>query len=306
MNSVSLLAPAKINLYLKIVGDRLDGYHELVMLMQSIELSDILRFHLNGTENIRLFCDNPQVPTDQSNLIFKAVNLLKDKYRDAYHNFGGVDITLDKRIPIAAGVAGGSGNAAATLVGLNLLWKLNLNLEQLTLLAAKLGSDVPFSLVGGTALATGRGEKLQGLPPLEQLWLVLAKYESLGISTAWAYQTYRKNFSHTYGQNKQENFPLLDAVIAKDFEQIGKLLHNDLEKVVLVNYPQVQNLRDILGQFGTIGTMMSGSGPSVFTLCRTEQEALQIQQQLKSQINDSDLKIWTTRLIGKGIQIIGS
>jgi len=173
------------------------------------------------------------------------------------------------------------------------------------LLAAQLGSDVPFSLVGGTALATGRGEKLQSLPPLEQLWLVLAKYESLGISTAWAYQSYRKNFSDTYGQNKQESFPLLDAVLAQDFEQIGKLLHNDLEKVVLVNYPQVQNLRDILGQFGTIGTMMSGSGPSVFTLCRTEQEALQIQQQLKSQINDSDLKVWTTRLIGKGIQVIG-
>ncbi len=306
MNSVSLLAPAKINLYLKIIGDRPDGYHELLMLMQSIELSDILKFHLNGTEQIRLFCDNPDVPNDDSNLILKAVYLLKNKYSKAYYNFGGVDIRLDKRIPIAAGVAGGSGNAAAALVALNLLWKLKLDLDQLQILATQLGSDVPFSLIGGTALATGRGEKLRSLPPLENLWLVLAKYESLSVSTVWAYQAYRHKFDHTYGQSLQDSFPLLDSVMAQDFDQIGKLLHNDLEKVVLPTHPEVQKLRDILEKIGGLGTMMSGSGPSIFTICRSQREALSIQQELQRQVDNDDLKVWTTRFIGKGIQVTGN
>jgi 4-diphosphocytidyl-2-C-methyl-D-erythritol kinase len=172
MNHVYLLAPAKINLYLEIVGNRPDGYHELLMLMQSIELSDLLEFRLTGIEDIRLYCQHPQVPTDQSNLIYKAVNLVKQKFPSAYNNFGGMDITLNKKIPIAAGVAGGSGNAAATLVGLKLLWRLGLTENQLKELGAQLGSDVPFSLVGGTALASGRGEKIDSLPPLENLWLV--------------------------------------------------------------------------------------------------------------------------------------
>jgi len=311
MNSVYLLAPAKINLYLEIVGDRPDGYHELIMLMQAIELSDLLEFRLTGIEDIRLFCQHSQVPTDQSNLIYKAVNLLKKKFPAAYNNFGGVDITLTKRIPIAAGVAGGSGNAAATLVGLNLLWRLGLQNNQLQELAAELGSDVPFSLVGGTALATGRGEKIQPLPPLESLWLVLAKYDSLGISTPWAYQTYRQQFSATYIQDSQArehrsktiySEPLLQAILAQDAPKIGQLLHNDLEKVVLPAYPQVNQLRQAFQKAGGLGTMMSGSGPSVFTLCQSEEEAKAIQTQVQTELASLDLQCWVTRLVNKGVQ----
>ena len=310
MNSVYLLAPAKINLYLEIVGDRLDGYHELVMLMQAIELSDTLEFRLTGIEKIRLFCQDPQVPTDQTNLIYKAVNLLQKKFPAAYHNFGGVDITLNKRIPIAAGLAGGSSNAAATLFGLNLLWRLGLSIEQMQELGAQLGSDVPFCLTGGTALATGRGEKISSLPDLDKMWLIIAKYETLGISTAWAYQSYRQAFSDTYLQARSKDIiytePLVKAILAQDKAQIGQLLHNDLEKVVLPAYREVAKLRQAMQEIGGLGTMMSGSGPSVFTLCNSAEEAILMQQKIDTQFNTCDLKTWVTPLVSGGVRIVKS
>ncbi len=310
MHSVSLLSPAKINLYLEIVGNRPDGYHELVMLMQAIELSDLLEFRLNGTEEIRLFSEHPHIPTDQSNLIYRAANLLKKEFPEAFNNYGGVDITLDKFIPIAAGLAGGSSNAAATLVGLNLLWRLGLTQTQIQELSAQLGSDIPFCVTGGTALATGRGEKIDSLPSIEDLWLVLAKYESLEVSTAWAYQTYRQQFSHTYPidthnrGNQTHSVPIIRAIVDKDTAQIGRLLHNDLEKVVLPAYPQVELLRQTLQKAGGLGTMMSGSGPTVFTLCKSLEAAQAIQEQAQTKLNNGDLKFWITRFVTHGVKIV--
>jgi len=313
MRSYTLLAPAKINLYLEVLGDRPDGYHELVMILQSIELADQIEVRGNGTEKIRLFCHHPDVPLDESNLAYRAAKLMAKNFPKVYANLGGIDITLDKRIPIAAGLAGGSTDAAAVLVGLDLLWQLGLTQPELQTLAAQLGSDVPFCIAGGTAIATGRGEKLDPIKDLDNLWIVLAKYRNIAVSTPWAYQTYRQQFHRNYLQEKNDiqsrtseihSGPLVSAIVHKNPEKIGQLLYNDLEKVVLPEYESVAKLRKILAKVGGLGTMMSGSGPTVFTLCQSESEAEQIRHQAESEISDPYLDFWVTQLTNKGIQVV--
>ncbi|MEB3310678.1 MAG: 4-(cytidine 5'-diphospho)-2-C-methyl-D-erythritol kinase [Snowella sp.] len=312
MRSYTLLAPAKINLYLEIFGDRPDGFHELVMILQSIELADQLEIRANGTEQIRLFCDHADVPLDDTNLTYRAAKLMMAQFPSVYANYGGIDITLDKRIPVAAGLAGGSTDAAAVLVGMNLLWRLGLTKPELQRLAAQLGSDVPFCIAGGTAIATGRGELLDPIQDLNNLWVVLAKYRNIAVSTPWAYGTYRQQFGDTYLQEAREMQsrtsaihagPLVSAIAHQDGKQIGQLLYNDLEKVVLPEYKAVAKLRSVLAQAGGLGTMMSGSGPTVFTLCESQAEAERIRQQAETELNDPHLGFWVTRLTNKGIQV---
>lgn len=311
-HSYTLLAPAKINLYLEIIGDRPDGFHELVMILQSISLCDRIKLHPNGREQFRVFCSSEQVPSDQTNLAYKAAQLMRQHFPQHFANYGGVDLTIEKNIPVAAGLAGGSANAAAALVGIDLIWKLGLTLSELQALASQLGSDVPFCLSGGCAIATGRGEKLGLIQPLENLWLVLAKYNNLAVSTAWAYQTYRQQFYESYlsdrtgidQRTKQvHSGPLVHAIIQKENAKIGQLLHNDLEKVVLSEYPLVAQLRETMQRMGGLGTMMSGSGPSVFTLCESVEQAKQMQKSLREAIPDPNLGIWIAQLINTGISI---
>ncbi len=313
MRSYTLLAPAKINLYLEILGDRPDGYHELIMILQSIELADQIEVRGNGTEKIRLFCPHPDVPLDESNLAYRAAKLMTENFPKVYANLGGIDITLDKRIPIAAGLAGGSTDAAAVLVGLDLLWQLGLTQPELQTLAVQLGSDVPFCIAGGTAIATGRGEKLDSIKDLDNLWIVLAKYRNIAVSTPWAYQTYRQQFHHNYLQENNDiqsrtseihSGPLVSAIVHKNSQKIGQLLYNDLEKVVLPEYESVAKLRKILAKAGGLGTMMSGSGPTVFTLCQSASEAEQIRHQAESEMGDPQLDFWVTQLTNKGIQVV--
>ena len=186
MRSYSLIAPAKINLYLEIIGNAPGGYHELAMVLQSISLADRVHLRANGTQRFQCHCNNAQVPGDRTNLAYRAAELMAKQFPEAFSRYGGVDIYIQKQIPVAAGLAGGSSNAAAVLVGVNLMWQLGLTQPQLQQLAAQFGSDIPFCVSGGTALATGRGEILEPLPDLGQLSVVLAKYRSLEISTAWA------------------------------------------------------------------------------------------------------------------------
>jgi 4-diphosphocytidyl-2-C-methyl-D-erythritol kinase len=180
-------------------------------------------------------------------------------------------------------------------------------------LAAQLGSDVPFCIAGGTAIATGRGEKLDPIKDLDNLWIVLAKYRNIAVSTPWAYQTYRQQFHRSYLQEKKDiqsrtseihSGPLVSAIVHKNSEKIGQLLYNDLEKVVLPEYESVAKLRKILAKAGGLGTMMSGSGPTVFTLCQSESEAEQIRQQAESEISDPHLDFWVSQLTNKGIQVV--
>ncbi|MEH2080583.1 MAG: 4-(cytidine 5'-diphospho)-2-C-methyl-D-erythritol kinase [Nostoc sp.] len=316
MRSYSLIAPAKINLYLEIIGDRPDGYHELAMILQSIGLADQIGVRSSSTDNIRVRCNHPQVPTDKSNLAYRAAELMVRQFPQAFAKYGGVEITVNKQIPVAAGLAGGSTNAAAVLVGIDLLWKLGLTQSELEELAGTLGSDVPFCIAGGTAIATGRGEQLSLLPNLDTMYIVLAKYRSLEVSTAWAYKTYRQQFSHSYIRdsdslvaraNAVHSKAIVKAILDKDAGEIAQKLHNDLERVVLSVYPQVLQLREVFAnQEGVLGTMMSGSGPTVFALFKSQQQAEQVKLQVREAILDEDLELFVTRTITHGIQVASS
>lgn len=314
MRSYSLIAAAKINLHLEIIGARPDGYHELVMVLQSIDLADQIDLRSISTDTIRVRCDHPQVPQDQSNLATRAAQLMAAQFSHAFAQYGGVEITIHKRIPVAAGLAGGSTDAAAVLVGLDLLWQLGLTQSELQELAAQLGSDVPFCIAGGTALATGRGDRLSPLASLDHLYVVLAKYRSLTVSTAWAYQTYRQQFSSSLvadthvasGADAVHSGPIVKAIIHKDGLQIGQRLHNDLERVVLPAYPQVSQLREAFHNAGGLGAMMSGSGPTVFALCESHNQAQQIQQKIRVAFPDPDLDLWVAQLSSTGISVVST
>ena len=315
MDSCSLIAPAKINLYLEIIGDRSDGFHELVMILQSVELADRIDIQPSNTEEIYIYCDHPQVPADKTNLAYRAAELMCQTFPDVYANYGGVAIKIEKNIPVAAGLAGGSGNAAAVLVGINLIWKLGLTRPELQELAAKLGSDIPFCVSGGTAIATGRGEKLAVLKNLTETWVILAKYDNISVSTPWAYKTYRQQYKDSYIRDPAKvesrtaevhSSPLLKAIAHQDSQQIGKLIYNDLEKVVLPEHPQVAQLKAAFATQAILGTMMSGSGPTVFALCESKENAIAVKQKVENQINDSHLSFWITKLASNGIQIINN
>ena len=312
MQSYSLIAPAKINLYLEIVGDRPDGFHELVMILQSVELADIIDIKPSDTEDIHIYCDHPQVPTDKTNLAYRAADLMCNLFPDLYANYGGVSIRIKKNIPVAAGLAGGSSNAAAVLVGINLLWELGLTQLELEDLAARLGSDISFCVTGGTAIATGRGEKLDKIDLLKKAWVVLAKYKNLSVSTPWAYQTYRQQYSNTYISDVAEiesrtsqlrSGPLVTAIKQQNEREVGRLIQNDLEKVVFPEYSQVEQLKQAFAQRDVLGTMMSGSGPTVFALCESEASAIAVEREVREQINDPQLKFWITKFSTTGITI---
>ncbi len=315
MRPYTLIAPAKINLYLEIIGDRPDGYHELVMVMQSVSLADVVQLRANGTDRFRVSCDHPQVPTDASNLAYRAAKQMAEQFPEAFRRFGGADLSIQKHIPVGAGLAGGSTDAAAVLVGLDLMWNLGLTQVEIQELGAQLGSDVPFCVTGGTAIATGRGEQLSPLPPLDRLYVVLAKYRSLSVSTPWAYQAYRQQFSQTYVRDdhslegrrqRVHSGPMVTAISHQDGEAIGKLLHNDLEKVVLPAYPPVKQLRQAMADLSKLGGMMSGSGPTVFALAETPAEAANIHQAIRTRFADPDLEIWTAQFCATGIKPVES
>lgn len=315
MRSLTLTAPAKINLLLHIAGDRADGFHELVMVMQSIDLADTVTVTERREPGIALTCDRLNVPTDSNNLAWKAADLMQRRFPDVAKKQGGIAIDLVKRIPMGAGLAGGSADCAAVLVGINLLWKLELTRLELQTLAAELGSDISFCVAGGTALCTGRGEIIDPLPELNNLYAVLAKYKDLPVPTPWAYKAYRRQFGVTYPATESEldrhrerlkTGSMMTAIVRGDGVAIGASLHNDLEKVVLPQYPKIQTLRNEFSKTDSLGVMMSGSGSTVFALAQSLDQAETIASLLRSAIQDADLEFWITKFCRSGVQLIDS
>jgi 4-diphosphocytidyl-2-C-methyl-D-erythritol kinase len=275
--AISLQCFAKINLFLEIVGVRPDGFHEVVMVLQNIDLADTVQ--ITTQREITIRCDHPQVPTNEENIAYKAVQVMQQ----ALGRKDGALIEIEKKIPVAAGLAGGSANAASVLVGLNLLWDAGLTVRELEKLAQLLGSDVPFCIDGGTALAVGRGEILSPLLSFKGIPLVLAKARNLAISTAWAYTTYREQYADAKPA-KASNLPLLlSGLVHHDFERMTKHLYNDLERVILPGYAEVAYLKQRMSEAGASGVMMSGSGPSVFGLCSDEAQARSVLSQISQE-----------------------
>ncbi len=313
MRSLTLTAPAKINLLLHIAGDRPDGFHELVMVMQSIDLADTVTVAERREAGIGLTCDRLNVPTDSSNLAWKAAELMQQRFPEIAKKHGGLAIDLQKRIPMGAGLAGGSADCAAVLVGIDLLWDLGLTQAELQGLAAELGSDISFCVAGGTALCTGRGEIIDPLPELDNLYAVLAKYKDLPVPTPWAYKTYRAEFGPTYPATATEldrrleqlrTGAMMSAIVRGDAAAIGAGLHNDLEKVVLPHYPKIQQLRDAFAQTDSLGVMMSGSGSTVFALAQSLEQAGAIALAMQTQFSDPTLEFWVTKFCHSGVQLV--
>jgi len=264
-------APAKINLTLDVLYKRPDGYHEVEMIMTTVDLAD--RVWLKPTEDgkITIKASERFVPSDRKNLAYQAADLLRKEY--GIHK--GVEITLDKNIPVAAGLAGGSSDAAAALRGLNRLWDLQLSADKLAELGARIGSDVSFCVYGGTALATGRGEKIQHLAAPPNCWVILAK-PSISVSTADIYRNLDTS-SIQHPDTKQ----MMDALASNDYQQMCRSLGNVLEPVTMKLYPQVVVLKEKMEQFGADAVLMSGSGPTVFGLVKHESRVSRIYNGLK-------------------------
>lgn len=305
MPTCILLAPAKINFHLEILGLRSDGFHELAMVMQTVAVADRVTLKLRADRQITITCNRPAVPLDRTNLAHRAVELMAQRFPQAAT---GVDIDLEKHIPMAAGLAGGSGNGAAVLVGLNQLWQTGATVTELQDLAAQLGSDLPFSISGGTALATGRGEILDPLPTLHQGAVVLGKYRSLEVSTPWAYRTYREQFGSSYPERsnaQQTHAPeLIQAIQHRAPAAIGRALYNDLEKVVLPTHRQVAALKAAFSSTNPLGVLMSGSGPTVFAWVENIAQAEEIKAQVGQLLPDPDLELLAAPLCDRGVQII--
>ncbi|MAR69022.1 MAG: 4-(cytidine 5'-diphospho)-2-C-methyl-D-erythritol kinase [Nitrospina sp.] len=247
--------PAKINLGLHIHKKREDGFHELETILQMVTWFDELQ--LEGTcEKVELFCDTPEIPNDETNLVVKAARLLQKHFPG---RCAGVNITLKKSIPSGAGLGGGSGNAAGVLLALNHLWDLKISRENLIALSGELGSDVPFFLISPCAIGTGKGEILEPIKNPINLY-VLMIYPNLPLSTPWVYGNLKLKLT----KHKNNISILTNFLMRSDFAQLGAGLYNDLEPIVFKRYPEILEIKNELLRSGAGGALLSGSGSTVF------------------------------------------
>ncbi len=250
METLTLSAPAKINYLLDVIGKRSDGYHDLRMIMQRVNLCDEIKLTLTNTSGINVICNSNGAPNGPNNIAWKASRALFDIAESAY----GVSIFITKNIPVAAGLGGGSSDAATVLMGLNELLKLGLTDQQLMETGRKLGADVPFFIFKKTALAEGIGEKLTHLPEMPKCWIVLIN-PGVHVSTAWVYRSLQ--LTNKGELNKLPKF-------FKSIEDIVAIMSNDLESVTIQAFQVIAKIKKRLMDLGALGSMMSGSGPTVF------------------------------------------
>lgn len=277
---------AKINLTLDILGTREDGFHEVAMVMQAVGLSDVLTLEKREAPGVGLSIDVPWLRADEKNLAYRAAKLMQEEY----HLPGGVEIHLTKRIPMAAGLAGGSADAAAVLRGMDELYELGAGDEKLCELGARLGSDIPFTLMGGTMLATGRGEVLRRLPDFPETFVVLAK-PHVSVSTAWAYGAYD---THPAEQHP-DNDAMIRAIEAGDRRKAASFLCNVLESATIKRYEVISKLKEMMKEAGAMASLMSGSGPTVFGLAKTREQA----EKIAAAVRLPDVDVFITKTIAK-------
>jgi len=258
--AIELLSPAKVNVFLKITGQRIDGYHELLTVFVPVSLYDKLIIS-KSEKGLEVYYRGREIPNNQNNLVSRAAISFFEKTGIKK----GIKITLIKNIPISSGLGGGSSNAATTLKGLNQLWPNALSKEDLEKLALSLGADVPFFLLQKPAMARGIGEILQPIENFPSLWYVIVS-PNLMISTAWTYERFKLNLTNNRNQNKMSSFK-------KNIFNIPELLFNDLERVTLVKYPFLSSIKESLLQVGALGALMTGSGPSIFGLFDSAKKA---------------------------------
>ena len=270
--SLELKALAKINLGLDVLGRRENGYHDVRMVMQTIYLYDNVTLNKTEEAGIQLKTNLSYLPVDENNIAYKAAKMLIEEFNIQE----GVEIILDKHIPVAAGMAGGSSNAAAVLVGMNRLFGLGLSQQELKDRGVKLGADVPYCIMRGTVLAEGIGEILTPLAPMPKCFILVAK-PGIGVSTKTVYEK--------LDAKEIENHPDIDGVIAGlaegNLKKIATSMGNVLENVTIPDYPIIEDIKNVMKEEGALNAMMSGSGPTVFGIFDDKKLAKNAGQKIK-------------------------
>lgn len=272
MKKIKLDAYGKINLGLDVLGKRDDGYHDLDMVMQSVDLCDKITITKNDSDEITVKSNTGKIPNDESNLAYKAAKLIIDEFKINK----GVEIEIEKNIPISGGMAGGSTDCAAVLKGMNKLFKLKLSEEELMERGVKLGADVPFCIMGKTARAEGIGEVLTPIPNKLKGYIVLAK-PPISVSTGFVYG----RIDEVEVENKPDTEAMIEAIEKNDLKGLADSICNVLEEVTIPDYPIVQEIKDKMIKNGALNAMMTGSGPTVFGLFDDKKKAVAAVDELK-------------------------
>lgn len=293
MNSIDLKSRAKVNLSIDVLGKREDGYHLVEMIMQTIDLYDKLKITEKEENSILIKSNSLDIPLNEDNIMYKAVKLLKNQFNIEK----GIEISIEKNIPVAAGMAGGSSNAAAVLVGLNKLWNLGLSENELKDIGLKLGADVPFCITGGSALAEGIGEKLTNIKGLPEDLNILVCKPNIFVSTKEVYQSLNMDKVKRRPQNKE----LINALQKEDVKFISENMVNVLEEVTSLKYSEIGQIEDIMIKNKALGSMMSGSGPTVFGLFDNKDCAIKAKEDLQAKYN----QVYLVKSSNKGVEIYG-
>lgn len=284
VKELHLNAYAKVNLTLDVGAERPDGYHEIESVMHTIALHDSITLREAGSGTEVVVKDGSTVPSDHRNLVARTAEMLREMFGVTRP----LQIELTKRIPVAAGLGGGSSDAAVTLLGLVQMWKLRLERRELLALAVRLGADVPFFLEGGGAVARGKGERITYLPPLPTTWTVLAR-PRVEVSTAWAYRQLPSGGIPA----RPNTAAMIDAVSREDVRGVGRLLHNVFEDVIARTHPAVKEIHARILRGEAYGASMSGTGPTVFGLMANEAAARKIADDLRA-VPDVDVHVTRT------------
>lgn len=285
MKEIEIDSYSKINLTLNILAKRQDGYHDIETIMQSINLADKI-YIKEEKEGIKIKCNHPMVPVDYQSLTYRSAKMILNRYRITK----GVKIEIDKKIPLASGMAGGSANSASILVGINKLFTLNLSNKDLREIGEELGMDVPFCIQNGTALAYHKGEKVTPLPLINPpLWILIIN-PGFEIPTKWAYNNL--DFEQIK-KEKNNTKAMLKALKERELQGIAKNLFNSFEGLIIKKYPEIEKIKDRIIREGALGTLMSGSGPTVFGIAPDKEQALKIYRKLKSEYKS----IWAVHTV---------
>ena len=293
MNSIKLKSRAKVNLSIDVLGKRQDGYHLVEMIMQTIDLYDLIEIKEKEENQITIKSASEEIPLDCNNLVYKAANLIKK----TFNINKGVEIHIKKNIPVAAGMAGGSSNAAAVLVGLNKLWNLNLSNQQLEKIGLKLGADVPFCINGGAVLASGIGEELTPIKGLTKDVCILVCKPDLFVSTKEVYECIDSKDIDKRPNNKF----LIECLKNEETRQLAENMFNVLEGVTMDKHPVIQQIKDIMTNNRALGAMMSGSGPTVFGLYENREDAVKCKAILEKQFKQT----FVVACEEKGVEVNG-
>ncbi|MEY8303457.1 4-(cytidine 5'-diphospho)-2-C-methyl-D-erythritol kinase [Anaerosalibacter bizertensis] len=274
MEELIIEAYGKVNLALDVIRKRNDGYHDINTIMQQIDLKDIVTIK-DREKGIKIECNNPEVPVDSSNLVYTAWEKMKEKAKIDR----GVHIIIEKNIPVASGLAGGSTDAAAVLKGLNKLWKLNFSTKELMDIGVSIGADVPYCIMGGTALAEGIGEKLKILKSFSNKLILLAN-PGISVSTAHVYNSLRLDRI----EKSPDMDMLVQAVENDDIYTLAKNMGNILEQVTVEEFSQIKTIKEDMIRYGALGSLMSGSGPTVFGLFDDEKKLVKCKEYLEKKV----------------------